>query len=268
MTLEEINPFFFGSSAKRLFGCYHAPRPGVARDCGVVLCSPMGHEYIVSHRAYQKLAVRLSQAGFPVLRFDFYGCGDSAGDGDQDHLGQWLADIAVAIDEVRRRGRVVKVCLMGLRLGGSLAILAGAQRGDVAGLVLWDPVISGKAYVEQLIQIHHETLQRANTPPSSALVKERPTEILGFSLTDSLFADLIKLDLLALRQKPANNVLVIESDPNADGGRLTEHVKSLVAQVESQHFPGPQLWTEDVNKVLVPNQILHSVVAWISRVYP
>ena len=268
MTQEEINPFFFGSSATRLFGCYHAPRPGAARDCGVVLCYPMGHEYIVSHRAYQKLAVRLSQAGFPVLRFDFYGCGDSTGDGDQDHLGQWLADIAVAIDEVRRRGRVVNVCLMGLRLGGSLAILAGAQRGDVAGLVLWDPVISGKAYVEQLIQIHHETLQRANMPPSSALVNEKPTEILGFSLTDSLFADLIKLDLLALRQKPANNVLVIESDPNADGGRLTEYVKRLAAQVESLHFPGPQLWTEDVNKVLVPNQILHSVVAWISRVYP
>lgn len=268
MTLEEINPFFFGSSATRLFGCYHAPRPGAARDCGVVLCYPMGHEYIVSHRAYQKLAVRLSQAGFPVLRFDFYGCGDSAGDGDQGHLGQWLADIATAIDEIRRRGRVVKVCLLGLRLGGSLAILAGVQRGDVAGLVLWDPVISGKAYVEQLTQIHHETLQHANKPPSSTLVKERPTELLGFPLTDSLFADLIKLDLLALRQKPANNVLIIKSASDADGGRFTEHVKSTAAQVESQHLPGPQLWTEDVNKVLVPNQILHSVVAWMSRVYP
>jgi len=100
------------------------------------------------------------------------------------------------------------------------------------------------------------------------LVNEKPTEILGFPLADSLFADLIKLDLLAIRQKPANNVLVIKSDPDADGGRLTEHVKRLAAQVESQHFPGPQLWTEDVNKVLVPNQILHSVVAWISRVYP
>ena len=241
MTQADIEPFFFGSSATRLFGCYHAPRPGAARDCGVVLCYPMGHEYIVSHRAYQKLAVRLSQAGFPVLRFDFFGCGDSAGDGDQDHLGQWLADIAVAIDEVRRRGRVVKVCLMGLRLGGSLAILAGAQRGDVAGLVLWDPVISGKTYVEQLTQMHHETLQRANTPPSSALVKERPTEILGFPLTDSLFADLIKLDLLAIHQKPANNMLVIISDPNADVGRFTEHVKSMAARVEYQDLPGPPL---------------------------
>jgi alpha-beta hydrolase superfamily lysophospholipase len=228
----------------------------------------MGHEYIESHRAYQKLAVRLCQAGFPVLRFDFYGCGDSAGDGNHDHLGQWLADITTAVDEIRRRARVIKVSLVGLRLGGSLAILAGAQRGDVEGLVLWDPVISGKTYVEQLTQLHRETLQRANTPPPSALMKERPTEILGFPLTDSLFTDLIKLDLSAIRQKPANNVLVIKSDPDADEGRFTEHVKSMAAQMEYQHLPGPQLWMEDVNKVLVPNQILNSVVAWISRVYP
>lgn len=234
----------------------------------MVLCYPMGHEYIVSHRAYQKLAVRLSQAGFPVLRFDFYGCGDSAGDGDQEHLDQWFADIATAIDELRRRARLVKVCLAGLRLGGSLAILVGARRGDVEGIVLWDPVISGKLYVEQLTQMHHETLQHASTPAPSASAKERPREILGFPLSDSLLADLKKIDLLSIRQKPANNMLVITSDPNADGERFTDHVKRVAARVEYRHLPGPQLWMEDVNKVLVPNPILQSVVAWMSRVYP
>jgi alpha-beta hydrolase superfamily lysophospholipase len=228
----------------------------------------MGHEYIVSHRAYQKLAVRLSQAGFPVLRFDFHGCGDSAGDGRQDHLGQWLDDIAGAIDEIRGRAHVAKVCLVGLRLGASLAILAGAQRGDVDGIVLWDPVVSGKPYVEQLTQMHLETVQHAHAPARGASVKERPTEILGFPLTNSLFADLIKLDLLAIQRKPANNMLVIISDPGADGGRVTERFKSTAARVEFQRLPGSPLWMEDVNKVLVPGRILDSVVAWMSRVYP
>ncbi len=269
MMQQDIEPFFFGSSAARLFGCYHAPRRGAARDCGVVLCYPMGHEYIVSHRAYQKLAVRIAQAGFPVLRFDFYGCGDSAGNGDQEHLDPWLADITTAVDEIRHRARVSKVCLVGLRLGGSLAVLAGAQRGDIEGIVLWDPVISGKMYVEQLTLIHHETLQHGNTPPPSDRVKQGPTEILGFPLTECLFADLIKLDLLALRQKPANNLLVIQSAPDDDVGRFTEHVNSSsAAQVEYQHLPGPQLWMEDVNKVLVPGPILNSIVAWISRIFP
>jgi pimeloyl-ACP methyl ester carboxylesterase len=228
----------------------------------------MGHEYIVSHRAYQKLAVRLAHAGFPVLRFDFYGCGDSAGDGEQSHLGQWLADIAAAIGELRRRARVTKICLAGLRLGGSLAMLMGAQRDDVDGIVLWDPVISGKMYLEQLAQMHREALQHASAPALSASAKERPKEILGFPLADSLSADLQKIDLLAIRQKAANNMLIIISDLNAQGEKFADHIKSVAARVEYLHLPGPQLWMEDVNKVLVPNPVLRSVVAWISRVYP
>ena len=77
----EIEPFYFGTSSKPLFGCYHVPQSALRRDCGVLFCAPMGSEYVRFHRAYRQLADRLAKAGFPVLRFDFYGCGDSSGDG-------------------------------------------------------------------------------------------------------------------------------------------------------------------------------------------
>src|SRR5438093_192655 len=111
----EIEPFYFGKSPKSLFGCYHTPQASCYRECGVVLCSPMGEEYIRFHRAFRHLAGRLVAVGFPVLRFDFYGCGDSAGACTQGTLGQWCTDITTAMHEMRRRGGVQKVCLVGLR---------------------------------------------------------------------------------------------------------------------------------------------------------
>ena len=75
-----MEPFYFGKSPRALFGVYHPPKAGMTRKTGVVLCYPMGHEYVYSHRAFLRLAMLLSSAGFHVLRFDFYGCGDSEGD--------------------------------------------------------------------------------------------------------------------------------------------------------------------------------------------
>ena len=54
----------------------------------MVLCYPGGQEYIRSRRAFRQLAIRLSSAGFPVLRFDYHGCGDSSGDDDEGKISQ------------------------------------------------------------------------------------------------------------------------------------------------------------------------------------
>src|SRR2546427_3002506 len=138
---EKVAPFYFGSPDKLLFGCYHEPTLGRRRKCAVVVCQPVGHEYINSHRALRQLAARLCDAGFPVLRFDYYGCGDSSGSREEGTILQWLEDVSTAISEVRRRTAVVQVCLIGLRLGGTLAMIAAAQRADPESMVLWDPVV-------------------------------------------------------------------------------------------------------------------------------
>lgn len=268
MSRAGIEPFYFGTTQKPLFGCYHAPQSRSARDCSVVLCYPMGQEYIRSHRAYRQLAVRLTNVGFPVLRFDFYGCGDSAGNCEQGQVGQWLTDISTAIDEIRGRCRLGKVCLVGLRLGAALSMMVGAKRGDIEGLVLWDPVVSGSAYIEELTTLHRE-MQRLSYGKSERCIKgEKHTEILGFPLMDSLLTDLEKIDLLAIRQKPANNMLIIDCNEGASEGQLGEHLKRIGAHLEYQHLPSPKIWVQDPYKALVPAQILHSVASWICEVLP
>src|SRR4029077_6329596 len=85
--------FWFGPPDRRAFGWYHAPL-GAPRDMAVVLCPSLGHESVCTHRAYRPLAEQLATLGFPVLRFDYHGTGDSAGtDRDGDRVPDWLAPI-------------------------------------------------------------------------------------------------------------------------------------------------------------------------------
>ena len=265
-----MEPFYFGESGKLLFGCYHAPEVESRRDCGVVLCYPMGHEYMQFHRAYRQLAIQLSKVGFPVLRFDFFGCGDSAGNGEEGRIHQWLSDLSTAIGEMKRRGHVAKICLVGLRLGGALSMMAGAARGDIGGMVLWDPIVSGTAYVNRLKTSHRKMLRFAHVKEKGGTKGDKATEILGFPYTEALLADIDNLDLLSIEKKPADKVLVIQSDEETDQRPLMKNLESMGARVDSLHHLAPQIWMwiEDFGKVVVPYQILQSVVSWMCEAYP
>ena len=90
---RDPDPFYFGPPARPLFGCYHPPKGVNARDSVVVLCYPVWREYMRAHRSCRQTANRLSQMGYPVLRFDYSGSGDSAGDSEQGDVEQWLVEI-------------------------------------------------------------------------------------------------------------------------------------------------------------------------------
>ena len=266
----EIEPFYFGEPGRQLFGCYHAQEGEPRRGCGVVLCYPMGHEYMQFHRAYRQLALHLSRVGFPVLRFDFFGCGDSAGNGEEGRIHQWLSDISATIGEMKRRNHVAKVCLVGLRLGGTLSMMAGAERRDISGMVLWDPVLRGTAYVEKLKMSHQKMLRLAHVKEKGDAKGEKSAEILGFPYTEALLTDIENLDLLSIEKKPADKVLVIQSNEETDLPQLQKNLESMRARVNSLHHPAPQIWIwiEDFGKVVVPYQILQSVVSWMCEAYP
>ena len=155
--------------------------------------------------------------------------------------------------------------MTGLRLGGALSTLAAAARGDVDALVLWDTVVRGRTYVAELRSLQREMLQRAHLRPAS---DEHRQEVLGFILTDHLLRDLEEIDLLAIRQKPANKILVIESHNQREQNPLIQHLKNLDSEVTHRHLPDPQFWhwVEDFTHVPVPQQILKSVQSWMTEV--
>lgn len=223
----------------------------------------MGHEYIYCHRALRQLATKLSKAGFPVLRFDFYGSGDSAGEGDQGTLTQWLEDVSTAVAEVKARAGATQVCLIGLRLGAALAFTAAAHRDDVAGLVLWDPVVLGTAYLAELTQFQSEALKQRQQKQRNAPT----TEVFGFSLPGALRQELVHLNVHSVFPNVHARMLTLRTTDSADC-TLARHLSAHGAKVETQHIKAPKIWQPTVDgNLLVPNQPVRSIIDWISRSY-
>lgn len=266
-TLNQAEPFFFGAAGRRLYGSYHIPAEP-ARDCGVLVCYPMGQEYVRAHRACLNLAQRAAQAGFPSMRFDYSGTGDSAGDDASADLDLWKADIHAAIDELCDRAGVSAVALAGLRFGAPLAAAVAAKRQDVVGLALWDPVVNGAAYLDEVAFQHQETLWRFFDRPKDQAPAARPTELLGFPIGERLYEGVAAVDLLALKQRPADDILIVESHTGAPAEQLRDHLQQIAPRVRYQHVPGFKIWIEDVDKGLVPSAVLQTIIAWLDEVHP
>jgi len=266
MPVKAVLPFYFGSPDKPLFGCHHEPR-ATLRTCAVVICQPIGHEYINCHRALRQLAVRLCDVGFPVFRFDYYGCGDSSGDAEEGRVSQWVEDSSTAISEAKRRTGLGQVCLVGLRLGGALSTMTSVQRDDVESLVLWDPVVNGKRYLEGLLRLRKEVL-RLRPKPGRGRKPQSSMDVLGFPLSDFLRSELEKINLLAIGRKPAKNVLVIHSDQAGTNNSLEDHLVHTEARLQYQRLDAPPIWLPTSNgSLLVPNHVLQAVVSWTCRTH-
>jgi len=265
---EVVEPFLFRGPDKALYGCLHRPAGRADRSTAVVLCQPIGPEYIRSHRAMRQLASRLARVGRTTLRFDGYGCGDSAGDDEQGDIDQWVRDVHGAIDEVRSRVHPDELVVAGLRLGGSVAALAGSTRSDVDRMVLWDPIPLGPAYLEELRARHakqHEMLQASTDSRPSAAAGVDTTTILGFRFGTRLVEDLNTMNLLTLDRAPAPRVLLIESPASARLEPLARHLESLSSRVEYRHVPDHEIWLAAPDTGVVPGLVLQAIVSWVAR---
>jgi exosortase A-associated hydrolase 1 len=117
------------------------PGPGAVMHPLGVLVVVGGPQYrIGSHRQFVQLARRLAGAGYPVLRFDVRGMGDSPG--EPRSFEDLHDDIAAGIDGLLQAVPTLRsVVLWGLCDGAAASLLYLHERADprVAGLCLLNP---------------------------------------------------------------------------------------------------------------------------------
>lgn len=131
--------------------------PEQCRDVGVVVIVGGPQYRAGSHRQFVLLARQLAKAGFPVLRFDYRGMGDSTGDSRefqavQEDIGAAIACLQLTCPSVR------KVVLWGLCDAASAALLycAGSNPGLVGGLCLLNPwVRSEETFAQAQVRYYY-----------------------------------------------------------------------------------------------------------------
>jgi exosortase A-associated hydrolase 2 len=261
-----MNPFYFGTARRRLFGIYEPAAIDQPKSRAALLCHSWGAEYVNAHRSMRRLASMLTAAGIHVLRFDYFGTGDSSGESVEADLKGWEEDIATAIEELKDTTGVARVSLIGLRVGAALAArVAAKRRKEIDALVLWDPVVSGADYVQELHRLSRQLLKSAPV--------ERPGtaggghEILGFPLTADMAEGLRAIDLAALVSAwPAQTRLIAsQSLPSHEALRpiLTGREAGPLSIDYVADLPA---WIDhtEANAGAVPVRVLQRIVQWLT----
>ncbi|MGJ7519870.1 alpha/beta fold hydrolase [Variovorax sp. LT1P1] len=267
-----MTPLMFGPPSRRLFGLFHAAEGTRASDTAVLLCPPMGHEALRSHRFYRLLALRLSRRGVPVLRFDPYGTGDSPGDDEDGDLDGWRRDIGEAHRELVARSGASRIVWFGARIGATLALQAAASASPrIARLVLWEPVLEGPGYLAHLREKHVAELELSHAIPKAEWrrsLRTDPeafaTEAFGFGISEVLRRQIMALTPDAL-QMSASTELVVIAKP--DDTTTRAWVTAQTAGQSARHVPllHSMIWTSNPhpNNEMVPAEALRRVMAEI-----
>lgn len=133
---------------------------GAAASTGIVVVVGGPQYRAGSHRHFVQLARSLASAGYPTLRFDYRGMGDSTG--EQRSFEAIDDDVRAAIDALQRSSPGVRqVVLWGLCDGATAALLYVQATADtrVRGLCLLNPWVSSAAS-QARTQIRHYYPQR------------------------------------------------------------------------------------------------------------
>lgn len=253
---------FFGDRASQRFRIYHPPEGPHSRPRAVLLCYPGPHEYRKTHWMFKQLAVRLADAGLHVLRFDYFGTGDSAGAAEDGSIDQWTTDVIEAAEELRALAGVSRLAVVGMRLGAALAARAVVRGLRTHDLVLWDPVVNGAEYLEQLTLVHHRLLFDQPYPISD---HHEADELLGIRTTAAMRAQTQAIDLLVEPLGSPDRVWTVAGEPQPSAEALAARWAALGTlsryEVERDATLAQQLWNDDT---LLARAIPQAIVTRLS----
>ena len=156
MNFEE-SAITFACQGEMLTGILSQPEQ--ASDTTVIFVVGGPQYRVGSHRQFLQLARHLARQGYPALRFDGRGMGDSSG--SMRSFEAFEDDIGSAIGAVTARHSRSKIVLWGLCDGASAALLYWRATRDprVSGLVLCNPWVRSETSLARA-QIKHYYTRR------------------------------------------------------------------------------------------------------------
>jgi pimeloyl-ACP methyl ester carboxylesterase len=235
-------------------------------NCGIVICPAQGVEDLCTHKSLRLMADAFAKQGYPALRFDYAGTGDSLGsDREPQRVEAWIASIEAAVEWLRANTKVDKVVLVGLRLGSALASIAADRLNTISGLILLAPIVSGRAYMRELSTLSN-FIRKTEGPDKASLAAD--LEIAGFIFTPETVKDISAIDLKAFRAAPAPKVLVAAVESQASAARLCQSWTALGSEVERQIFHNYTEFMMDPAFSRFPAETMQQLLDWLATHFP
>ncbi len=224
---------------------------------------PFAEEMNKARRMAALQARALAAAGWTVLQVDLAGCGDSEGEFGEASWDRWVADVREAVGWLRERsGR--EPWLWGLRAGCLVASEAAIEMASVPGLLFWQPVLSGKQFLQQFLRLKlasqilgsAEAARVDTRELRERLLRGDSVEVAGYELSPALAAGLEAADLAPIagacpvawievtgateaQMSPAGRARVgAVGERRPPGGRALRHRAGFLADAGNHRMPG------------------------------
>jgi len=237
-----LQPLLLDTGARRLFAVLQ-PAVGHAR-AGVLICPPLLHEQALSYRLFALLGDALAAQGITVLRFDYHGTGDSAGDDAEFTLESARTDAAHALCVLREHTGGAPLFVLGVRAGALIAAMLAGET-NVQGLWFWQPIVDGSAYLDELRRLDDAERRSTIRYPNGGGMKDsgQHETLFGFPCNAALLDQLAHARLAPDARWP--RWLVLESAEHAatlaapETLALGPTLRSWVEHIDMGHFPVP-----------------------------
>ena len=189
MSIKTIPAFIDGASGK-IFTLQFIPE--ALPKAHIVYLPPFCEEMNRCRQLVSRHARLWSESGYSCLIVDLFGTGDSDGKLEDATWEFWLEDVSQCIKHLLGQGSA-PVIICGLRLGGLLAAdFANSFPEQVNGLVLFQPVTTGKAYLTQILRQRVAfRLNNQLSPETTDSIREmlesgKNVEVAGYTLGNQL----------------------------------------------------------------------------------
>lgn len=273
--IAEAPQFFLNRLGRRLFTVLHRPAQSTAGDGrrrAVVCCAPLFEEKLWSHRVIVNFARFLAQRGIGVVRFDYFGDGESEGLFEEASVATRMADIADAVTFCRQQLAPDEVYLHGLTYGATLAIATASEADPVTGVVAWQPVMDGSRYITDLLRAHltaQLVTHRKVVHDRDALVAQIQTgqtvNVEGYEIGKALYDEMIALDLSRLLARSRVPTLVQQVGPAEAVERQYASLQtSPPAGVQFQIARELRFWQQQKSVFPPCASLFASAAEWIS----
>ena len=158
---ETVKAVYYPSGKHQLYGVYHPTLAKYQPKIAVLICSGLTNDYQRARPMLQKLASRLCASGFPSMRFDYFGCGDSQGNAEEITLSTLQKNILSSIKQIKQLSGCNQVVIFGVRLAST--IISNMQLApEINQVIMFDPSPSGAVFLNKQREIHNSILNDTN----------------------------------------------------------------------------------------------------------
>jgi hypothetical protein len=222
-----------------------------------------GEEQLYALRPLVTAARALAARGAAVMRFDYFGQGESDGDFES-------STIRSRVENALFAWRFLADCsgfspaMIGVRLGGLIAVAAALQLAVDLDVVLWDPVIDPMAYLNDLLRVnlagqmiaYGKTVRDRNQLIADARAGNS-VSVNGYALADDFITELASFDARAAMKHWGRRGLILTSRS------LDPQVGALPAWT-SKRVQSAAFWKEPKHYSTAPLPHLDPTMEWLA----